>query len=221
MSAKELERPRYTYAEADHLAGVSRGTARRWLVDYQHPGTEFSRVRRSPVTTGREMDGVVSFLDLVEVAAIGGLKQIGLSMPQIRFIVIECQKRLGVPRPLTNIRFKTTGSDIFLGTRTIFSELSHRKLQEAWTEVLQPFLQNLDYEEEVARRWWPFGHDGGVFLDPDYAFGLPVIAGSGVRTEIVLEQFQANESVENIAQDFNLTTAQVEQALRFEMQRAA
>jgi uncharacterized protein (DUF433 family) len=221
MSPKQLDRPLYTYAEADHLAGVSRGTARRWLAGYRYRDAASSLVWQPPVTPGRSAEGAASFLDLVEVAAIGGLKEIGFSLPQIRNIVVHCQQLLNVPRPLTSLRFKTDGREMFVDRGDTLLEVGRRKGQEAWTDVLQPFLQNLDYNERVVRRWWPFGHDGGVFLDPDYAFGLPVIAGSGVRTEIILEQFRANESVASIARDFNVTTTQVEQALRFEVQRAA
>lgn len=41
-----------------------------------------------------------------------------------------------------------------------------------------------------------------------------------VPTEVVAEQFRAGESTETIADLFDLTVAQVEQALRFELSLA-
>jgi len=58
-------------------------------------------------------------------------------------------------------------------------------------------------------------------LDPDYAFGFPVIRNSGVRTEIILERFQAGDLHDQIAQDFNVDPIEVERALQFELSRAA
>jgi uncharacterized protein (DUF433 family) len=70
-------------------------------------------------------------------------------------------------------------------------------------------------------RWWPLGRDARVMIDPEYGFGLPVVANSGVRTETILEMFQSGDSAGQIAKDFNLSPDDVEGALRFELQRAA
>jgi uncharacterized protein (DUF433 family) len=37
-----------------------------------------------------------------------------------------------------------------------------------------------------------------------YGFGLPVVSGSGVRTEIVAERFRAGDAKEEVAYDFGL-----------------
>jgi uncharacterized protein (DUF433 family) len=49
-------------------------------------------------------------------------------------------------------------------------------------------------------------------------YGRPVVRA--VPTEVVAEQFRAGESTEMIADLFDLTVAQVEQALRFELNLA-
>mgnify|MGYP003947620521 CR=1 FL=1 len=58
-------------------------------------------------------------------------------------------------------------------------------------------------------------------VDPDYGFGYPVIADSGVRTEIILERFKAGDLEKQIAEDFNVDPIDVERALQFELNRAA
>jgi uncharacterized protein (DUF433 family) len=221
--ARLLEIARYSYAEADHLANVSRGTAKRWLSGYAYRGLMGVRVARPPVTSGHETrhgDGV-SFLDLVELVAIGGLKDLGFSLRKIRIIVANCQEQLRVSHPLASLAFKTDGRDIFVSRGGRLVDVLRRKGAQAWEEVLDPFLQTLDYQDEFARRWWPLGKDKPILVDPDFGFGLPVIAGSGVRTEIILERFQAGDLPEQIAEDFNLTPVQVERALQFEVTRLA
>jgi uncharacterized protein (DUF433 family) len=71
----------------------------------------------------------------------------------------------------------------------------------------------------TARRWID-GYDrtrfgGLVKLDPLHQYGRPVVRA--VPTEVVAEQFRAGESAETIARLFDLTTGQVEEALRFEL----
>src|SRR5689334_20514237 len=104
---RRVARPLYSYADADCLAGVSRGTSRRWLKGYAYTSSDGERVQRPPITTGVERDGAVSFIDLIEVVAIGSLKKRGLTLREIRKIVSECQTDLGFPRPLTSLKFKT------------------------------------------------------------------------------------------------------------------
>jgi uncharacterized protein (DUF433 family) len=216
-----LEIPLYAYSEADYLAGTSRGTAKRWLTGYEFRASGGKVVRRPPVTPQTERDEKgVSFLDLVELAAIGGLKEIGFTLLQIRRVVDNCQQLFEIPRPLASLQFKVGGREVFVHTQEgDLVEVLQGRGRRAWDQVLGPFLGTLDYDHEVARRWWPLGRGGAVCVAPDYGFGLPVVSGSGVRTEIILERFQVGESGEEIAADFNLAPSQVESAIRFETSR--
>lgn len=223
VSDQFLHLPLYGYSEADYLAGVTRGTARRWLAGYEYKKSGSKRVRRPPVTpeSGRE-EGGVSFIDLVEVVAIGGLKSFGYTLGQIRTIVINTQDILNVQRPLTTEIFKLDGHDAFVQAGGKLVNVLHSKGQRAWDEVLWPFLETLDYSEHhrLARRWWPLGRHKLVVIDPEYAFGLPVIADSGIRTEIIFERWNVGESTQEIAEDFNISPSQIDEALRFEVDRA-
>ena len=217
-----LTRPLYGFADADYLANVSRGTARRWLAGYAYHDTHGQRVVQPPVTPGVQGEESVSFADLVEIAAIGRLKEVGFSLRMIREIVRNCQEILGVPRPLATLRFKMGGREIFVDRGDVLLEVGQKKRMQAWNEVLKPFLQELDYDaNQLVARWWPLGRSTPVVIDPQYGFGFPVVAKSGVRTEIILERFRAGDLKEQISADFNIEQVHVERALQFELQRAA
>ena len=216
----KLWSPRYSYAEADYLADVSRGTSKRWLSGYTylHGG---ERVTQPPVTPGRWPEGAVSFIDLVEIVAIGKLKEFGFSLPRVRDIVGNCQSFFHVERPLVTLKFKVGGQEAFVSIGSELTEVGRNRGMRAWREILEPFLEDLDYTEGFASRWWPMGRDNPIMLDPDYAFGFPVIRHSGVRTEIILERFQAGDLKDQIAEDFSVEPVDVERALQFELRRAA
>lgn len=217
-----LDRALYTYAEAAYLAGTSRGTARRWLAGYQFRDSQGKVVKRPPVTPGADhnLNGV-SFLDLIELVAIGGLKEMGLSLLQIRTVVENCQHLFKVARPLVSLELKAGGREVFARSQPgeLVEVLSKGRGRRAWDEVLAPFLDTLDYDHDLARRWWPLGHETPVCVDPEYGFGLPVIHNSGVRTEVILERFQAGEHREEIAADFGISESDVDGAIRFEASR--
>lgn len=214
--------PLYTYADADRLATVSHGTARRWLSGYAYATDDGLRVSQPPVTVVDEVAEhlAVSFMELVEVIAIGGLKRAGFSLTRIREIVKNCQDALQVERPLTTLRFKTGGREIFVDRGEILLEITKRKGNQAWSQFLNPFLETLDYTNETASRWWPQGKVTPIVVDPAYGFGFPVIVGSGVRTEIISERFEAGDLPDQIARDFNLAPLEVERALQFELKLA-
>ncbi len=217
-----LIRPLYGFADADHLANVPRGTSKRWLEGYAYYGTQGQRIVQPPVTPGAQKQGHVSFVELVEVGAIGRLKEAGFSLRMIREIVHNCQEILGVPRPLATLRFKTDGREVFVDRGDTLLGVGRKKRMQAWNEVLEPFLQELEYgAHRMAARWWPLGRSTPIVIDPEYGFGFPVVAQSGVRTEIILERFRAGDLSEQISADFNIKPVQVEQALQFELQRAA
>ncbi len=92
---------------------------------------------------------------------------------------------------------------------------------QAWDEVLDPFLDTVEYEGEIARRWWPLGKDVRVLVDPDYGFGLPVVEGVGVRTEIIAERYEAQDSIDEISYDFGVTPEQIDDALLWERRNDA
>jgi uncharacterized protein (DUF433 family) len=216
-----LTAARYTFVEADRLAGVSRGTARRWLSGYVYRDTDGRPVEIPPVTPGGVEAGAVSFLDVIEIVAIGGLKSAGFSIRTIRQVVRNCQDILGVQRPLTSLKFKVGGRQIFVEQGDVLLEVGRRKRMLAWNEVLAPFLASLDYTNDVASRWWPMGRSVPIVVDPEFGHGLPVVAGSGVRTEIIRERAEAGDLIQQIASDFNLDRTEVERALQFELKRAA
>jgi uncharacterized protein (DUF433 family) len=215
-----LVRPIYSFSEADHLAGASRGTTRRWIKGYSYVRNG-QRVERPPVTPRLEDVPVASFFDLLEVVVIARMKRIGLSLGDVRDVVTNCQELFGYVRPLVQTRFKSDGREVFVEHGERLIEVGRRKRMVAWSDVLGPFLEELHYTGDWADRWFPLGKDSAIVIDPEYAFGLPVIDGTGVRTEIVIERVRAGDLPEEIATDFNLKPIEVFRAIQYESTRAA
>jgi uncharacterized protein (DUF433 family) len=215
-----LLHPIYSFSETDYLAGATHGTTRRWIKGYSYM-RHGERIEQPPVTPRDETVSAASFLDLLEVVVIGRFKKAGFSLNAVRDIVTDCQELLGLPRPLVQLKFKTDGREVFIDQGETLLGIGRRKRLLAWNEVLEPFLAELDYAEGWAERWWPLGHEQPILIDPDYGFGRPVVAGSGVRTEVILERVRAGELPDEIARDFNLKPLEVHRAIQYETTRLA
>lgn len=219
---ERLVAPLYSFSDADRLAGVSRGTSKRWLAGYTYRMPSGER-RESPAIRSpqRGTSEAVSFLDLLEIVAIAGLKERGFSLPEVRRVVSNCQELFDDPYPLSNRDFKVDGRDVFVSRDGRLYDVLQRRGAIAWDEILGPFLETLDYEGSQASRWWPLGRAKAVVVDPAYGYGLPVIHDSGVRTEIIRERIEAGDSIDQVAYDFNVEPRDIEEAIRFELRRAA
>lgn len=212
-----LAAPRYSFAEAARLARVRPATSRRWIAGYS------CRIEGGE-RDATPAEGSASFADLVEVAAIRGLLDLGLSIRGIRAIVENCRDLFQSERPLLSHRFRTDGRDAFVQLDGMGDELVsvlRGKGNTAWDEALAPFLDTVDYEGEWVYRWWPGGRERSVVVDPRYGYGLPVVAGTGVRTEIIRERVEAGDSPEQIERDFGVSRRAVEHALEFERSLSA
>ena len=212
-----VKRPRYSFAEADRIARVTPGTSRRWLKGYSF-WYDGEQRNMPPVTWTPEDKDAVSFVDLMEVATIGKLRKKGFSFKRIRKINVTARFYLRTDRPLVTERFKVKGRDIFIDDGFgILLDVGYGAGMQAWDEVLDPFLDTVEYEGEIVRRWWPRGKNVAVLVDPNFGFGLPVVEGTGVRTEILAEGRRAGDSIDEIAYDFYVTPRQINYALRWEM----
>ena len=102
-------RPLYSYAEADRLAGVSRGTSNRWVKGYKYRNDEGQRVAQPPMTAGPKgkTEGGVSFFDLIGIKAIDGLRKRNFGTRKIRDVIRYCQDELGMAYPFATQTFKS------------------------------------------------------------------------------------------------------------------
>lgn len=209
-----LTRGLYSPSEADRLAGLVSGTTARWLRGYGSTrGNE--KVWHPPVVGASPGDGI-SFMDLIELVAVGRFREHGFDVGTIRKIVTTCAEVFETSYPLASLSFKVGGQEVFVERDGMLVEVLKGKRRMAWDQVLAPFLDALDYENDRAVRWWPLGHGDPIAVDPRLGFGLPVVATRGVRTELLREQFAAGETIEQIAIDFGVGEGDVKSALQYE-----
>jgi uncharacterized protein (DUF433 family) len=60
-----------------------------------------------------------------------------------------------------------------------------------------------------------------VVVDPNIAFGLPLVAHGGARVEDLVDRFQAGDSVAELAADFAVPKREVEDVIRVATRTAA
>lgn len=82
-------------------------------------------------------------------------------------------------------------------------------------ESAERFSSAVEYVGDVAGRLRPHAQTPGVVMDPRRSFGQPTVRN--VRTEALAEDFRAGTSREELADLYDLTPEQVDEAIRFEL----
>ena len=210
------QRQMHTAADAARWARTSPQTVRRWLAGYTFRST--SGERWSPPVTSRGRNApLLTFEELIEVAAVAAARRSGVSMPRIRSAVDYARSELQIERPLLSERFRTDGRDLFDSSVTNFSRFG----QLAWP-FIEEVLEDVDYGKDLlAARWWPAGRSKLVLVDPLVNFGRPIIAHLGVRTETLVDRFVAGLSLQDVADEYRTSAAAVEHAVQFENRSGA
>lgn len=216
-----LDRRVYALADVDRLLALPSGTARRWINGYQRAGVLYPAVVRFEQT----QDEGVTWGEFVEARLLAEFRARGASMQRLRPAVVRLREELG-PNPLAHASpfLDVEGRELVrrvqeqAGLRGQEMLVVVRNGQVMVSAPVNGFVGDLRYgttaDREVAAVA-PARFGGVVTLDPLHQHGRPVVRA--VPTEVVAEQFRAGESAERIAELFDLTTAQVEQALRFEL----
>lgn len=90
-------------------------------------------------------------------------------------------------------------------------------------EVFDRHLARIEWDSsDIPIRLFPFvsasspTDDRPIIIDPQIAFGRPVILSKGVSTSAIVERIDADESVEEVAADYDLDAREVTQALVYE-----
>lgn len=213
----------YSVREAARLAKAPAATVRRWLLGYDVPGHHME-----PVFGGKERPPAgealqVSFLELVEILVAARFRRDErISLSRIRAAHEFARKELLVPFPFASFEFVEKGGHLMHRFEDAEPGPGHMAFdlhgQWALPEDVKDAFETLDFDENrkarLAVRWFPFGRSMPIVLDPRYAGGRPVLAGTRVPVETIHDRFLAGDSIILLADDYDIETSTVEEVIR-------
>ena len=144
-------------------------------------------------------------------------------MQQIRPAIDYLQDKLAVRHLLARRELLTDGLSIFAEHLGSLLNLSAQG-QIAIRDIMEAYLERVEHDEAgLAYRYYPYSRGDGrqapklIMIDPGIAFGRPVITGSAVRTAVIAKFVKAGEKISDLAADYRLQPAQIEEAVRYEL----
>ncbi len=214
----------YTLPDAARILDLPPAKLYRWVAGYAAHRDDPKRFTVGAFAVEEEgWDRHFNFLTLIEVFTVAQLRGHGVTPMTLRNARDELSDRYETPYPFAMEGLLVSGRKMLkeLGEE-VYLELGTNG-QQAFVKFIEPFCFKIEFDaaSQLAERFFPEGEDRMVVVDPRHAFGRPVIAGTNITTEALASLANGGERMEDIADDYGLTLAQIESAIRFEKRRAA
>ncbi len=206
--------PMYSFKEVSRLSGVSVSTVKNWLCGYTVAQGDVKPLFKGHPTEEK----ACSFLQLIEIVVAAKFRKAEHeSFKTVRLAYDNARKLFSLDYPFASMDLKVIGGHIVHILRIPGVSLQALDQPEQFTipNLVQEAIAQLEYEYELAARWYPAGKDIPIVVDPRISAGLPIIKGRGITVEAIQKRFQAKQKMEFIERDFELEHDVVEEAIRF------
>ncbi len=215
------EIPNYTIEESARYLHVNPEKITYWVIGSNNAAPLSTVFTRHPM--------LLSFKNLVECFVLESLRKIhGVSLQAIRTSV----ERLRIARqskyPLADYDLHTeNGKLIYLDEHGQALTCLTRSGQMVFRDIVMPFLKRVERNEQgIAKRLFPFTRREHlkspiqaprfVMIDPNVAFGMPVLINSRISTAFLLSRKKGGASISTLAADYGRPEAEIEEALQLE-----
>ena len=222
-STNYRDAPAYTLTEAARYLRLPTATLRSWVLGRDYPTTEGGGRFPPLIKPASLRPALLSFSDLIEAHVLRSLRtEHGVSVKALRTALRYAQQTLKIDRLLLRPELRADAGKVFLDRYGELIDLSASG-QLAMRKLLEEHLKRVDWDETRFPIWlYPFvsgfapNEDRPIAIDPRIAFGRPVVLRKSVSTATIAERIDAGESVEDLAADYDLAQAEIEQAALYE-----
>lgn len=223
MRRDPTERPAYSLAEAARYLRLSPATLRSWVVGRPYPTSKGTGHFRPLIRPAQSPPPLLSFLNLIEAHVLRSLRtEHGVPLHLVRKAMQYAETTLRIERLFLNEGLRAAAGRVFLERYGRLSDLSASG-QMALEKVFDAHVSRVEWEPaHFPVRLYPFVRsealvdDRPIVIDARVAFGRPVVARVGVSTHAIVERIDAGESVGDLATDYDISAAEIEQAVLYE-----
>lgn len=206
-------------AEAARYLRLPAATLRAWVAGR----TDRSAPSAGVIRPASRKPPVLSFWNLIEAHVLRALRaDHGVSLHAVRRAVRYAEQELGIERLLLSQKLHTEAGEVFLEKYGTLINLSASG-QLVIRKLLETHLRRVEWDRwQFPVRLYPFLHgeesttERPIVIDPSVGFGRPLVTRRGISTAIIRERVDAGESVIELAQDYDLTVDEIEQAVVYE-----
>jgi len=219
--------PAYSFREVAVSIGVPTSTLRAWCVGQSN----FEHVLTLPADWSEHH--ALSFFNLIEANVVAELRrEHRVPMARVRTALEFLAENVPVPHPLAETELSVTPNQrvyiVHDGRRIDISAGGQWPLDAVVRNLLRRVHRGprgilLFYPRLAPPKGAEISEDdyAPIVVNPEVCFGRPVIAGTGIPTDVIADRYLGGDSVEKMAEDYDLSEEHIRAALRFERVREA
>lgn len=223
------EEAAYYASEAANILALPVATVKAWCFGQRYrSSTGDAKMFQPVIAPAAASERLLSFANLCELHVLSAIRRHHhVSLRKVRASLQYVQENLGSERPLLDTQFQTNGVNLFVEHASKLLNVS-RSGQQALRGDFERALARIE-RNDAGRpiRLFPFvrpnQQDGSrvVAIDPTVSFGRPILLSAGVKTDVIRNRFAAGDSIQEMAEDYQVTIDEIEEALRFGQRVAA
>jgi uncharacterized protein (DUF433 family) len=222
-AASDRDNPAYTLAEAARYLRLPSATLRSWVLGREYPTADGSSQFPPLIRPASKRPPLLSFSNLIEAHVLRSLRtEHGVPVKALRSALGYAEKELGIDRLLLRAELCADAGKVFLDRYGELIELTASG-QLAMRQLFNEHLKRIEWDtSNFPVRLYPFLsvvstiNVRPIVINPQIAFGRPVVERKGVSTSAIVERIDAGESVEDVANDYDLGKTEIEQAILYE-----
>lgn len=199
----------YSAPQAAHYLGLSYATLRSWIAP--------DGLIQTP------MENALSFNNLAEAHILKAMRRVHkLPLQRIRKALVELSRIRQTPHPLLDETFETDGVNLCIRDENDVINLSQHSQREI-RQFVALYLHRVERSDGQVTRLYPFvvaereQEPKSISISPTVSFGKPVLTGTGISTSVIVGRFNARDSIADLADEYQLDPAILEDAIRWEM----
>ena len=221
------ELPAYSMADAAGYLRLPVSTLRSWVLGQKYRVGDQPKFFKPVIDIADRKQRQLSFINLVEAFVLAGIRrQHEIPLPKVRKAVDYLRRAFNSSRPLSDEQFETDGVDLFVEKMgSLIGATQEGQIQ--MRDIIRDRLERVRRDpkgipEKIVL--FPARPDtkgsADVVIDPRLSFGRPVLDRLGVRTAILAERFDAGDSIEVLAREYEAPPEAIQNAIRCERRAA-
>jgi uncharacterized protein (DUF433 family) len=215
------EQPAYALAEASRYLKLPAATLRSWVIGRPYPKADGVGHSRPLIHPPKKQPLLLTFWNLIEAHVLRSLRtEHGVSIKDVRKALIYAEQSEKITSLLLHKGLRTNAGTLFLEKYGELIDLSASG-QLAMRRVFEEHLKRVEWDEwQFPVRLYPFVSGEAdrrpIAIDPQIAFGRPVVLRAGVSTGTIAGRIDAGETVADLADDYDLSVSEIEEAILYE-----
>ena len=215
--------PAYTVAEAARYLKIAPATLRSWVAGRNYAKASGPTKSSPLIHPVRKIPPTLSFWNLIEAHVLRSLRaDHGVSMDKLRRAIRYAQRELSIDRLLLSAELRTDAGKLLLERYGQLIELSASG-QIAMRRMFKEHLDRVEWDAwQFPVRLYPFASSDlpsdrrQISIAANVAFGRPVVALRGISTSAIVGRIDAGETAADLAEDYDLTETEIEEAVLYE-----